>query len=100
MLNELREDPAETTAQVLERWRERPEYDRLVKLATDELLIDNPESALREFSTALQRLVAEHRLQRFDELVAKSGAADLTAEEKLELRQLMASRTDTRSERT
>jgi DNA primase len=94
LLNELREDPVEHTAQVLERWRERPEYERLVRLATEESLIHEPASALRELSTALQRLVSEHRLRRFDELVAKSEAAELSAVEKLELRELMASRTN------
>lgn len=94
LLNELREDPLEHTAQVLERWRERPEYERLVKLATEESLIDNASIAQQELSTALQRLVSEHRLQRFDELLAKSANSNLSDEEKLELRRLMSSRTE------
>jgi len=93
LLNELREDPAEHTAQVLERWRDRPEYERLVRLATEESLIQDAASALSELTTALQRLVSEHRLRRFDQLVAKSGSVELSPEEKLELRELMASRT-------
>ena len=93
LLNELREDPVDHTAQVLERWRERPEYERLVKLATEESLIDNAAIAQQELSTALQRLVSEHRLQRFDELLAKSANSELSEEEKLELRRLMSSRT-------
>lgn len=92
LLNELREDPLDHTAQVLERWRDRPEYERLVRLATEESLIEDTALAQQELSKALQRLVSEHRLQRVDELLAKSAGAELSADEKLELRQLMASR--------
>jgi len=92
LLEELRALPATNTAQILERWRERPEGPRLAQLAAEEVLVAEPRAAEREIATALERLVVGARQRRIDELLARSRQGDLTAEEKLELQGLMSAK--------
>ena len=49
-------------------------------------------AALRELENAIDRMAAEGRNRRIDALLAKERDAGLSAEEKAELQQLMASR--------
>jgi len=90
LVGELQEQPARTTGQLLERWRDRPEGDRLAKLAMSELLVTDLPAATRELKTAVDRLLAEGDRRRIDLLLEKGRTAELTAEEKLELQRLMA----------
>jgi DNA primase len=87
LLDELHAQPAASTAQVLERWRERPEYRRLAELAAEPALID-PAAAARELRDAVGRLIDGGREQRLNALLARADA--LNAEEKLELQRLTA----------
>ncbi len=89
LLAQLREDPPPNTAALLERWRERPDYGPLSKLATGECLVPDAAAAAAEIRSALERLQAEHLMTRLHDLEQKSRDAPLTAEEKQELQALL-----------
>ncbi|HTV50376.1 MAG TPA: DNA primase [Steroidobacteraceae bacterium] len=91
LLSELREQPADSTAQVLERWRERPESAHLARLASAEELVPSLTAAHNELQDALQRLLQEAERRSLDRLLEKDRASGLTAEEKLELQRLTSS---------
>ena len=86
----LRQQPLQTTAQVLGRWRDRPESRRLAQLASMETLVPDATAAARELETALDRLAAESDRRRIDLLLEKDRTTGLNAQEKLELQRLMA----------
>jgi DNA primase len=90
LLTTLREQPAASMAQTLERWRERAEYRRLCELAADEVLVCDLSAAERELREALARLIESVRIDRLEALLRR--AQDLTDAEKLELQQLTMSR--------
>jgi DNA primase len=89
LLAQLREDPVANTGALLERWRSRPEYGPLAKLAVGECLVPDEAAAAAEIRSALDRLVAEHYLTRLQTLQEKAGMEPLTAEEKAELQGLL-----------
>jgi DNA primase len=89
LLAQLREDPPPNTAALLERWRERPDYAPLSKLATGECLVPDAAAAAAEIRSALERLQAEHLMTRLHDLEQKAREAPLTAEEKQELQALL-----------
>ena len=91
LLSELRETPADSTAQLLERWRERPESVHLARLASAPELVPGPAAAQNELEQALQRLLQESERRQLDRLLEKDRAGGLTTEEKLELQRLMLS---------
>jgi DNA primase len=88
LLEELRAQPLQTTAQVLERWRERPEGAHLARLAAAEELVAEAAAAEKELRDALARLEQEGGRQRLDALLEKDRASGLSPEEKLELQGL------------
>lgn len=88
----LRAEPCQSTAQLLERWRDRPEAERLGQLAAMESLILSPEAARREFVEALSRMQAEGAKRRLDALLDRERESGLSTEERRELQQLMAGR--------
>ncbi|MBV6418061.1 MAG: DNA primase [Steroidobacteraceae bacterium] len=90
LLDELVRDPARSTAQILERWRERPEGAHLARLAADEALVTDAKAAGAEVATALARLAAGADKRRVEALLAKSAEGGLSNEEKQELQGLMA----------
>jgi len=92
LLNDLRLEPASSTGQVLERWRDRPEGERLARLASSDTLMLDAAGAAREFGQALARLRGEGIRQRIDQLIEKGRTAELEPEEKSELQRLMSSR--------
>jgi len=89
LLAQLREDPAPSTAALLERWRDRPEHGPLARLAAGECLVPDPAAAAAEVRSALERLVAEHSLTRLQALEDKARDGPLSAEDKLELQGLL-----------
>jgi DNA primase len=89
LLAQLREDPAPNTAALLERWRTRPEYAPLSKLAIGECLVPDEAAAAAEIRSALDRLVTDHALARLQALEDKARLEPLTAEEKSELQGLL-----------
>jgi DNA primase len=92
LLAQLREDPVSTTGALLERWRGRPEHAPLSRLAAGECLVSDAEAAAAEIRSSLERLVADHTLDRLQALEEKSRTEPLTAEEKTELQGLLRSR--------
>jgi DNA primase len=84
----IRERPEINTGLIIERYAEREEQASLQKLAAQEFP-GNPEHWQTEFNDALQQLNKQTRMQRIEELNAKSGR---TATESNELRELLASR--------
>jgi DNA primase len=83
-------EPKLTTAQLVERWRDRPEGARLAELAAAESLVPDRAGAERELATAVQKLVAEAGPgRRLDELIAASGERKLTPEEQQEFQALL-----------
>jgi len=91
LLLELQAEPAATTGQVLERWRERADGVHLARLAAAETLVPGAPAAERELDQALERLVDQSGRRRLDRLLEKdraAGAAGLSREEKLEIQRL------------
>lgn len=91
LLEALQKRPAQSTAQILERWREHPAHERLARLAGEENLVTDPRAAAAEFSNAVEKLLDSVERQRIEELLAQSETG-LGPEEELELRRLMSRR--------
>ncbi|MBU3673296.1 MAG: DNA primase, partial [Sinobacteraceae bacterium] len=90
LIEDLRRTPCSSTGQLLERWRDRPEAERLSRLATAETLIADGAAALREFRNALARMEAERWKRRLDLLLERDKTAGLTPAERQELQRLIA----------
>ena len=90
LLTQLREDPAPSTAVLLERWRDRPEHVPLARLAAAECLVSDPTAAAAELASAIARLVAEENPgRRLDELLTRARDTELSNTEKQELQELL-----------
>jgi DNA primase len=90
LLHQLREDPASSTAALLERWRARPEYGPLSRLASAECLVSDAAAAASELESAIARLIEEEQpAQRLDYLLGRARDNSLTDEEKQELKSLL-----------
>lgn len=85
LVDQLQQEPAAHTAQLLERWRERPEGARMRALASEELPGLDEAGAALELAAAIETLAMEPTLRRHDELLAKS---ELTDDERAELKEL------------
>jgi hypothetical protein len=85
LLDQLQQEPAATTAVLLERWRERPEVARMQALAGEENGGLDESGAALELIAAIETLAMEPRLRRHDELIAKG---DLNEDERAELKEL------------
>jgi len=92
LVRDLRESPCTNTGQLLERWRDRPEVERLSRLAVTEFLISSDEAALQEVRNAIARMRDEHRRRRLDALLEREKSAGLSSAERSELQRLMAGR--------
>jgi DNA primase len=85
LLDRLQQDPAAHTAQLLERWRDRPEVTRMHALAGEEMLGLDESSAALDLISAIEKLALEPTLRRHDELMSKG---DLNDDERAELKDL------------
>jgi DNA primase len=93
LLEQATEAAAATTAVLLERWRDRPEYERLAELAQAEPLVADADSAAKELLMAVEKLLQEAGpRRRMDELLRKAGEMGLNYDEKAELSTLLKSR--------
>jgi DNA primase len=82
-----------STAMLLERWRDRPEYGRLAELALAEPMVAEAEAAANELHMAVEKLLAEYGPgRRMDELLRKAEELGLNYDEKAELSLLLKSR--------
>lgn len=88
LLADLRADPASTTAQVLERWRDRPDGAPLARLAASEALVPDASAAEKELERALERLTERACRLKLDRLLEKDRAEGLSNEEKQEIQKL------------
>ncbi|MET0291164.1 MAG: DNA primase [Steroidobacteraceae bacterium] len=92
LLDGLADSPATSAAQVLERYRERHEYGRLVEIASAETLAPEAKGAAAELREAVDKLIDHAAQARLDALLEKSRGATLDGAEKDELRRLMSRR--------
>ncbi|MBS0376614.1 MAG: DNA primase [Proteobacteria bacterium] len=84
-------EPHLSSAQLVERWRDRPEHERLAELAALPLPDLGAEATGRELAAAVERLTAQAGPERrLDELIEKAANEGLSDEEKQELRELQA----------
>jgi DNA primase len=90
LLTELQRQPCVNTAALLERWRERPDVEHLIKLAKTEYPVD-AEGALAELSGALRQLYPERDVQRQEWLLSKKSREGLTDAERAELQAFLTS---------
>jgi DNA primase len=82
-----------STAMLLERWRDLPEYSRLAELAMAEPLVAEPQAAAKELQMAVEKLLEEYGPgRRMDELLRKAEELGLNYDEKAELSILLKSR--------
>jgi DNA primase len=82
-------EPHLTSAQLVERWRDRPEHERLAELAALPLPELDQAAVARELAAGVARLAAEAGPERrLDELIEKAAAEGLSDDEKRELREL------------
>ena len=93
LLETAREEPALTTAQLVERWRERPEGARIAELAGEESLVKDARAAGRELANLLERLGAELGPEkRLNELIELARERRLSDQEQKEFQGLLGSR--------
>jgi DNA primase len=97
VLKELLEQAAAaanlSTAVLLERWRDRVEYDRLGELAMAEPLVADAQAAAQELQMAVEKLLEEYGPgRRMDDLLKKAEESGLNYEEKAELSLLLKSK--------
>ncbi len=93
LLEMTRAEPELSTAQLIERWRERPEGARLAELAAEESLVRDARAAGRDLVMALRRLAAEFGPEkRLNDLIALSRERKLSNEEQQEFQRLLGSR--------
>jgi DNA primase len=97
VLKELLEQAAAlhepNTAILLERWRERAEYERLAELAMAEPLVADAAAAAQELQMAVAKLIQEYGPgRRMDELLQKAEEMGLNYDEKAELSSLLSSK--------
>ena len=82
-----------STAVLLERWRERPEFRRLSELAITPPVGIEADSAAAELTQAIEKLEQTHGPQRrVDELLRKAQEIGLNYDEKVELSALLKER--------
>jgi DNA primase len=89
LASELKEHPELNPAALLERWRDRPDFNYIDKLFVKGPLATSAEVAGTEVVDAVQRLLAEQFPQaRFDDLMRRFNLGALTTQERQELREL------------
>ncbi len=93
LLETARAEPKLTTAQLVERWRDRPEGGRLAELAGEESLVADARAAGRELGSLLERIGAELGPEkRLNELIELAKERRLTGPEQKEFQGLLGAR--------
>ena len=96
LIDELRDEPDLTTAQLVERWRDRDESRHLERLIETQMAENtpelSPEALENEFDDLMQRLWARLSPARETELLDKLSREGLSEEELEELKTLHAQR--------
>ncbi|MEE8463577.1 MAG: DNA primase [Gammaproteobacteria bacterium] len=91
LLEDALQSPNITTAMLLERHRDDDQSAALMKLAASESLVDE-EQAIAEFRDTLSILSRQSAAARLDSLLACAREKELSADEKEELKDLLAKR--------
>ncbi|GBF31002.1 hypothetical protein MnTg04_00954 [bacterium MnTg04] len=91
LLEDALQSPDITTAMLLERHRDDDQSAALMKLAASESLVDE-EQAIAEFRDTLSILSRQSAAARLDTLLACAREKELSADEKEELKDLLAKR--------
>jgi hypothetical protein len=99
IVTELRHEPADLTAQFLQRKVGSHGYARLAELAQQDSMVADAASALKELAATIQKLLAQAQDQRWQELLDKQQLEPLSAEEMQELQRLMSIKAGQRSGR-
>ncbi len=91
LLELIENQPTLTSVQLMERWRERDEYNHLCKLAAIELPIPAEGEGLEaEFRGALSRLEEQLKEDELEQLLTKAESEGLNASEKERLTTLLS----------
>jgi DNA primase len=85
LIDQLQQEPAAHTGQLLERWRDRPEGTRMRALAGEKSDGIEEDGAALELVSVIETLAMEPALRRYDELMAKPEHTD---DELAELKEL------------
>jgi DNA primase len=93
LLAHLRTQPARSSAQIIERWADKPEGELLQRLLQVEQIVTDAPAAEAEVHAALRRLSDLVTIRRLEALEAKDSAVGLEPEEKQEYLLLMSNRT-------
>jgi DNA primase len=98
LLTQARTAASPSTATLVERWRDFPEYGRLAELAMTEPLVPTAEAAAKELQMAVRKLLQEYGPgRRMDELLRKAEEMGLNYDEKAELSLLLQSKARSRA---
>ena len=89
LLDSLQAQPATTTAQLLERWRDHPAGERLARLAVSESIVPDERAAGDELLMAVQKLAQAPAGAELDALLAKEQQSGLDGPERDRLVQLL-----------
>jgi DNA primase DnaG DnaB-binding len=89
ILQELRSQPADITAQFLQRRVGSHGYERLVELAKQAPLVADAKAASRQLDATVQKILAVARDQRYAALLKLHAAGTLKPDESEELQALM-----------
>ncbi len=90
LLDDLRARPLQISAQVLERWRDKPGGEHLGRLLEREAMLDDAEASAVELRAALEKLADLTREQRLSALAAQSRTGRLNDAELKEFQMLMS----------
>jgi DNA primase len=91
LLEIAQNQPNLRTAQIIERWRDKPEYPHLEKIWSTATELPTPEDGMEmEFRGALQRLVEQQREQETTQLLERVSTGDASEQEKQRLGQLLS----------
>jgi DNA primase len=92
LVAELRAEPCASTAVLLERWRDREEFEHLKRLSERPSPFADDTAARTELLSAIARLRAENADRRLDDLIDRQRDVGLAPAEQEELRALLAAR--------
>jgi DNA primase len=92
VLDDLRSQPLQISAQVIERWRDRPGGEHLTRLLEREAMLEDPAAATVELQAALRKLAARVHEQRLKTLETKSRTSQLSDNELKEIQELTTER--------
>jgi len=88
LVNQIHQQPTMNSAQLLERWRGKPEYDSLLKLASWQHDV-NDEHLESHFLDTILKIINKHLELRLEQLSHKDRVEGLTSKERQEYAQLI-----------